>query len=165
MPKAKTSAKDHDPGPQAAGERGEPEATAARHPIKLEKATVRIGTASWTDPTMVEPGVFYPPDATTAEDRLRYYADQFPIVEVDATYYALPTRRLGELWLERTPPDFTFDIKAHALMTAQPSEVKRLPKDIREALPPELADKKRIYGKDLPEELRTAIWDAFKDGI
>ena len=100
MPKAK----DHDPGPQVAGERGEAEAEAARHPIKVEKATVRIGTASWTDPTMVEAGVFYPPDATNAEDRLRFYADQFPIVEVDATYYALPTRRLGELWLERTPP-------------------------------------------------------------
>ncbi|MGH2489172.1 MAG: DUF72 domain-containing protein, partial [Candidatus Limnocylindria bacterium] len=70
---------------------------------------------------MVEPGVFYPPEADNPEERLRYYADQFPIVEVDATYYALPTRRLGELWMERTPPDFTFDIKAHALMTGQPS--------------------------------------------
>jgi uncharacterized protein YecE (DUF72 family) len=158
-------AADHDPGPMVAGERGEAEATAARHPITVEKATVRIGTASWTDPTMVEPGVFYPPDASTAEDRLRYYADQFPIVEVDATYYALPTRRIGELWLERTPPDFTFDIKAHALMTAQPSEVKRLPKEIREELPAELIDKKRIYGKDLPAELRDAIWEMFKDGI
>jgi len=158
-------AKDHDPGPQAAGERGEAEAEAARHPIKVEKATVRIGTASWTDPTMVAPGVFYPPDATNAEDRLRYYADQFPIVEVDATYYALPTRRMGEAWLQRTPPDFTFDIKAHALMTAQPSEVKRLPKEIREELPLELQAKARIYGKDLPEELRTAIWDQFKDGL
>ena len=61
------------------------------------------------------------------------------MVEVDATYYALPTRQMGELWLERTPPDFTFDIKAHALMTGQPSEVKRLPKEIRKELPVELA--------------------------
>src|SRR5262245_66147131 len=114
MPKASATRKDHDPGPQVSAGRGEADAEAARHPLKVERSTVRIGTASWTDPTMVEPGVFYPPDATTAEDRLRYYADQFPIVEVDATYYALPTRRLGELWLERTPPDFTFDIKAHA---------------------------------------------------
>ena len=128
-------------------------------------ATVRIGTASWTDPTMTAPGVFYPPDATNAEDRLRYYADQFPIVEVDATYYALPNRRMGEVWLERTPPDFVFDIKAHALMTGQPSEAKRLPKEIREELPLELADKKRIYGKDLPAELYDAIWDTFLDGL
>jgi uncharacterized protein YecE (DUF72 family) len=127
--------------------------------------TVRIGTASWTDPTMTAPGVFYPPDATTAEDRLRFYADQFPIVEVDATYYALPTRRMGEAWLERTPPDFTFDIKAHALMTGQPSEVKRLPKELREALPAELLDKKRVYGRDLPAEIYDAIWEQFLDAL
>jgi uncharacterized protein YecE (DUF72 family) len=155
----------HDPGPEAAAERGEEHAEAARQPFGLADATVRIGTASWTDPTMTAPGVFYPQDATTAEDRLRFYADQFPIVEVDATYYALPTRRMGEAWLERTPPEFTFDIKAHALMTGQPSEVKRLPKEIREALPVELADKKRIYGKDLPAELYDAIWEQFLDGL
>jgi len=155
----------HDPGPETAAERGEEHATAARQPFGLAEATVRIGTASWTDPTMTAPGVFYPPDATTAEDRLRFYADQFPIVEVDATYYALPTRRMGEAWLERTPPEFTFDIKAHALMTGQPSEVKRLPKDIREELPVELVDKKRIYGKDLPAELYDAIWEQFLDGL
>jgi uncharacterized protein YecE (DUF72 family) len=126
---------------------------------------VRIGTASWTDPTMTAPGVFYPPDATTAEDRLRFYADQFPIVEVDATYYALPNRRMGEVWLERTPPDFTFDIKAHALMTGQPSEVKRLPKELREELPVEVLDKKRVYGRDLPAEIYDAIWEQFLDAL
>ena len=133
----------HDPGPEVANERAEAHAAAAREPLTVERATVRIGTASWTDPTMTAPGVFYPPDATTAEDRLVYYANQFPIVEVDATYYALPARRTGELWLERTPPDFTFDIKAHALMTGQPSEVKRLPKAIREELPIELLEDRK----------------------
>jgi uncharacterized protein YecE (DUF72 family) len=155
----------HDPGPELAAERGEAHAVAARRPFDISGGTVRIGTASWTDPTMTAPGVFYPPDATTAEDRLRYYADQFPIVEVDATYYALPNRHMGEVWLERTPPDFTFDIKAHALMTGQPSEVKRLPKEIREELPAELLDKKRIYGKDLPAEIHDAIWEQFLDAL
>jgi uncharacterized protein YecE (DUF72 family) len=156
---------EHDPGPELAGERGEEHATAGRQPLRVADGTVRIGTASWTDPTMTAAGVFYPPDASTAEDRLRYYADQFPIVEVDATYYALPNRRMGELWLERTPPEFTFDIKAHALMTGQPSEVKRLPKEIREELPLELVDRKRIYGKDLPAELYDAIWEQFLDAL
>jgi uncharacterized protein YecE (DUF72 family) len=155
----------HDPGPEISAERGEKVAEAARHPLKVGGSTVRIGTASWTDPTMTAPGVFFPPDATTAEDRLVYYADQFPVVEVDATYYALPARRMGELWLERTPPDFTFDIKAHALMTGQPSEVKRLPKEIREELPIELQDKGRIYAKDLPGGVRDAIWAQFLDGV
>lgn len=156
---------DHDPGADAAAKLAEPIQDAAQHPLHIGDASVRIGTASWTDPTMTRPGVFYPSGTDTAEERLRYYASLFPVVEVDATYYALPTRQMGELWLERTPPEFTFDIKGHALMTGQPSEVKRLPKEIRQELPIELQDKKRIYGKDLPAELRDAIWDAFRDGI
>jgi hypothetical protein len=107
----KRAGKEHDPGPELSAKRGEAQADAARHPLTVEQAIVRLGTASWTDPTMVAPGVFYPREADTPEERLRFYADQFPIVEVDATYYALPTRRQGELWMERTPPDFTFDIK------------------------------------------------------
>jgi len=160
-----TQERPHDPGPELAGKRGEALAAAPRSPLQIGGASVRIGTASWTDPTMTAPGVFYPPDAATAEDRLVYYANQFPLVEVDATYYALPARRTGELWHERTPPDFTFDIKAHALMTGQPSEVKRLPKDLRESLPAELLDQKRVYARDLPGEIEDEIWARFLDGI
>lgn len=156
----------HDPGPEAAAGRAEAVELAAAKPLALaDGGEVRIGTASWTDPTMTARGVFYPDGADTAEERLVFYASRFPVVEVDATYYALPTRRMGELWLERTPPDFTFDIKAHALMTGQPSEVKRLPKEIRDELPPELHEKRRIYGKDLPAELYDAVWEQFRDGI
>jgi uncharacterized protein YecE (DUF72 family) len=155
----------HDPGPDVASQRGEAHAEAAREPLRIGGASVRIGTASWTDPTMTAPGVFYPPDAGTAEDRLVYYANQFPLVEVDATYYALPARRTAELWLERTPPDFTFDIKAHALMTGQPSEISRLPKDIRESLPAEIGERKRVYARDLPAEVVDEIWARFADGI
>src|SRR5918996_1899308 len=165
MPRLVSMAATHDPGPELAAQRGEEHVDASRHPFSIGEGTVRIGTASWTDPTMTAPGVFYPPDASTAEDRLRFYADQFPIVEVDATYYALPSRRMGEAWLERTPPDFTFDIKAHALMTGQPSEVKRLPKDLREELPAEILDRKRVYARDLPKEIEDEIWARFLDGI
>ena len=72
---------------------------------------------------------------------------------------------MGEAWRERTPPDFTFDVKAHALMTGQPSEVKRLPKELREELPAELLDKKRVYGRDLPAEIYDAIWEQFLDAL
>jgi uncharacterized protein YecE (DUF72 family) len=114
---------------------------------------------------MTAAGVFYPRDADTAEERLQYYASRFPVVEVDATYYALPSRRTSELWVERTPPDFTFDVKAHALLTGQPTETRRLPKAIREALPPDLAAKSRIYAKDLPDELADEVWGQFADGL
>src|SRR4029453_4169147 len=118
-----------------------------------------------TDPTMTASGVFYPQGADSAEERLQYYASRFPLVEVDATYYSLPARRTSELWVERTPPDFTFDIKAHALMTGQPTETKRLPKDLRAALPDEIAEKTRIYAKDLPDGLRDDVWAWFADGL
>jgi uncharacterized protein YecE (DUF72 family) len=157
----------HDPGASAAARRIEalPEDVAAEPLRSPSGGSIRIGTASWTDPTMTAKGVFYPDAAETAEERLAYYASRFPIVEVDATYYALPSRRTAELWVERTPPDFTFDIKAHALMTGQPTEVKRLPKALRAALPAELVEKTRIYAKDLPDELRDEIWSWFIDGI
>ncbi|MFN2483894.1 MAG: DUF72 domain-containing protein [Candidatus Limnocylindria bacterium] len=156
----------HDPGPEAAHERAAEAGDRPATPIELPDAgPVRIGTASWTDPTMTAPGVFYPVDATTAEARLQYYASQFPLVEVDSTYYALPARRTAELWHERTPPHFTFDVKAHALMTGQPSEVARLPKALREELPAEVQDKKRVYGEDLPDEIYDAMWDEFRDAL
>ena len=156
----------HDPGADTARERLENIEEAAVEPIALPGAgPIRVGTASWTDPTMTAAGVFYPQGADSAEDRLSFYASRFPLVEVDATYYSLPVRRTSELWVERTPPDFTFDIKAHALMTGQPTETKRLPKDLRTALPAELAEKPRIYAKDLPEELKGAVWEWFLDGL
>jgi uncharacterized protein YecE (DUF72 family) len=106
---------------------------------------------------MTAPGVFYPRGADTAEQRLGFYAGTFPIVEIDATYYALPSARVAEAWVDRTPPDFVFDAKAHALMTGQPTETKRLPKELRAALPAELAAKPRLYARDLPAELRDEV--------
>ncbi len=135
------------------------------HPLIRDAHEIRIGTASWTDPTMTRSGVFYPRGTSSAEDRLRYYAEQFSTVEVDATYYSLPDRSNAELWTERTPSDFVFHVKAHALMTGQPTEVARLPEGLVEALPADVASKKRIYAKDLPADLETAVWDYFIDAL
>jgi uncharacterized protein YecE (DUF72 family) len=155
----------HDPGAEAAQRRADETGEAARSPIRVGKGKVRTGTASWTDPTMTAPGVFYPTGASSAEERLRYYASQFPLVEVDATYYALPYKRMAEAWVERTPKDFVFDIKAHALMTGQPTEVARLPKAIRDDLPDALKEKSRIYRKDLPAELLDAVYVQFREAM
>jgi uncharacterized protein YecE (DUF72 family) len=157
---------DHDPGADRAAEAGAWAADAGREAVALSTGgRIVVGTASWTDPTMTAPGVFYPQGAESAEERLAFYASQFALVEVDATYYALPSRRVAELWRERTPPDFTFDIKAHALMTGQPTETKRLPKAIREALPEDVLAKPRVYAKDLPAEVMDAVWFGFADAL
>jgi uncharacterized protein YecE (DUF72 family) len=153
----------HDPGWREAARRVE--TLGAGPPIHLPEGEIRVGVASWTDPTMTRPGVFYPRGVTTPEERLRHYADRFPLVEVDATYYALPRAETAQRWVERTPPGFVFDLKAHALMTGQPSEPKRLPPPIREALSSELAQRPRLYARDLPPAVLDEIWSTFRRGI
>src|SRR3712207_7888622 len=96
-----------------------------------------------------------------AEDGIR----DIGVTGVQTCALPISSRRTSELWVERTPPDFTFDIKANALMTGQPTETRRLPKDLRTALPAELQEKTRIYAKDLPDELRGAAWEWFVDGV
>ena len=94
-----------------------------------------VGTASWTDPTLVKSDIFYPPALKTAEERLRFYAAQFNTVEVDASYYALVSERNAELWAERTPPGFVFNIKAFAMLTQHPVDTARLPAALKAILP------------------------------
>jgi uncharacterized protein YecE (DUF72 family) len=124
---------------------------------------IRVGISSWTEPTLVKAGTFYPKEATTAEERLRFYAQRFPIVEVDSTFYALPNPETARLWVERTPKDFTFHAKAFALLTQHPSPAARLPKDIRERLQPKAGA--NVYFKDLGARDRELIWDRFREGL
>jgi uncharacterized protein YecE (DUF72 family) len=151
----------HHPGPAAARQRIE---QISDPPTLIQSpggGVIRFGTAGWTDPTLTVPGVFYPDDARTAESRLRYYASRFPLVEIDSTYYALPTEKTASLWATRTPRGFVFDVKANALMTGHMTETSRLPKSLRDALPPELASKRRISASSLPDELRDEVWRMF----
>jgi uncharacterized protein YecE (DUF72 family) len=128
-------------------------------------ARIRIGTCSWTDPSLIQAGTFYPPEARTAEARLSYYASQFDIVEIDSSYYAMPSRRNATLWVERTPEGFTFDIKAFRLFTGHPTQPQALPADIRGSLPAPLAQKKHLYYRDLPDELLGHLWGRFDDAL
>jgi probable DNA metabolism protein len=156
----------HDPGAFEARQR---EQRVAHHaPLGLVSpngCSVRLGVAGWTDPSLIEAGVFYPDDATTPEARLRYYASKFSLVEVDATYYALPTRQLAQRWVQRTPTSFMFDIKAHALMTGHGTEVHRLPGWISEAVPARLRAAKRIFPGVLPAEIIDEVWRRFLDAL
>src|SRR4051794_10728046 len=93
---------------------------------------VLTGTASWTDPTLIKCKCFYPPEAKTPEDRLRFYASQFPVVEVDSTFYALPSFNNSVLWVNRTPDDFIFDVKLFRTLTTHQTPLKALPAKIRE---------------------------------
>ncbi|WP_324785727.1 DUF72 domain-containing protein [Streptomyces sp. H51] len=87
---------------------------------------ILVGTCSWTDRALVGSG-WYPAGRRDAEGRLRYYAERFPVVEVDSAYYALPAARNSRLWAERTPEGFVFDVKAFSLLTGHPTRDSAMP--------------------------------------
>ncbi|RLK25144.1 uncharacterized protein YecE (DUF72 family) [Micromonospora sp. M71_S20] len=116
---------------------------------------IKVGTASWTDRTLLDSG-WYPQTADTPEKRLAYYARQFPLVEVDATYYSPPAERTARLWAERTPAGFTFNVKAFSLLTGHPTRVGALYKDLR----PDTG-KKNLYPDDLPPQAYEEVWTRF----
>src|SRR5438045_1309714 len=126
---------------------------------------ILVGTASWTDNSLLKSGGFYPPEVNTPEDRLRYYASLFPLVEVDSSYYAMPTARNARLWAERTPERFTFDVKAFRLFTTHQTPPEALPKDIQSTLPPLNHRKRNYYYHDVPPEARDELWARFRQAL
>lgn len=122
-------------------------------------ANILVGTASWTDKTLIACGRFYPPQCRTAEQRLHFYAQQFPLVEVDSSYYAMPTPQVTQLWAQRTPAGFTFNVKAFRLFTGHQTQPAVLPRDIQRALGDDAP--RLLYYEDLPVELREELWRQF----
>ncbi len=118
-----------------------------------------MGTASWTDKTLLESG-WYPSDVTTPAERLAYYAAQFPVVEVDSTYYSPPAERTAQLWAQRTPEGFTFNVKAFSLLTHHPTRLSAIHKDLR----PDL-DKRNVYQRDLDPKVVEQVWERFLDAL
>jgi uncharacterized protein YecE (DUF72 family) len=86
-------------------------------------------------------------------------------VEVDASFYALPSERNAQLWAERTPDHFVFNVKAFGLMTQHAVNTKSLPEAIRDMLPEEAAAKSRVYPRDLPRDALDAVWDMFAGAL
>ncbi|MCH7484269.1 MAG: DUF72 domain-containing protein [Chloroflexi bacterium] len=126
---------------------------------------ILVGSCSWADKTLIDSGWYPLAAAKSPEERLRYYADHFPIVEVDSTYYAIPHARNAELWVERTPDEFTFDVKAYALFTGHGAAVQAFPKDVKETLPGALRQKRNVYMKDLSPAVGDEMWRRFNETL
>lgn len=120
---------------------------------------ILVGTASWTDKTLLASG-WYPESVDTPERRLNYYAQRFPLVEVDATYYAPPAEQTTQLWADRTPEGFVFNVKAFSLLTGHPTKVSALYKDLR----PE-TDKKNVYPDALSPQAYEDVWTRFLSAL
>ena len=125
--------------------------------------TVLVGTASWTDKTLIASGRFYPPGAKSAEGRLRFYASQLPIVEVDSSYYAIPAPTTAQLWAERTPPGFVMNVKAFRLFTGHQTSPAVLHKDLQVALGGVLPAP--FFYRDAPNELVDELWKRFREAL
>jgi uncharacterized protein YecE (DUF72 family) len=127
--------------------------------------TIRIGTASWSHPALIDSGRFYPLETMSAQERLRFYTTQFPLVEVDASYYAISAPAVARQWAERTPAGFVMNAKAFRLFTGHQTSPKSLPADIAAALPEALRSRSILYYQDVPPELRDTLWSRFRDSL
>jgi uncharacterized protein YecE (DUF72 family) len=130
-----------------------------------DPARVLVGTCSWTDKTLTDDTDWYPRRSMTAEERLKFYASRFPIVEADSTYYFPPSRQLTRSWVERTPSDFTMNVKAYSLLTGHPTKPTSLWRDLRDALPDEVADKRNLYPHHLDDDMLDEVWARFVDAL
>lgn len=88
------------------------------------RAQIRIGTSGFSYPEWKSG--FYPPDLPQKRF-LEHYASRFPAVEIDATFYRMPSAAMLEGWTGRTPPHFRFALKASRRITHQ--ERLRLPSE------------------------------------
>lgn len=106
---------------------------------------------------------WYPAAARNAADRLRYYAARFDTVEVDSSFYGLPTPATARLWAERTPAGFVFHIKAFAMLTRHGVRPQQLPPPLRAEHDLELDTHGRILHP--PQELRAAAFAMFTEAL
>ena len=77
-------------------------------------SNVRVGTSGYNYPEWR--GSFYPEKFATTK-MLAYYAEHFPTVEINYTFYRMPTEKLLAGWAEQTPAHFTFTLKAPRRIT------------------------------------------------
>ena len=134
--------------------------------VRLGSGTdVLVGTCSWADNTLVKDSTWYPKRSMKAAERLAYYASQFPLVEVDSTYYFPPTPELADSWRDRSPAGFTFDVKAWSLLTGHPTFPHSLWEDLQSEVKPEFRDKKNLYGKHLTAAAQNECWLRFRHAL
>jgi uncharacterized protein YecE (DUF72 family) len=133
--------------------------------LRVHGARVLVGTCSWADATLVKETDWYPRKSMKAAERLAYYAARYPIVEVDSTYYFPPTPELAGSWVERTPDDFTMNIKAWSLLTGHPTFPQSLWPDLQEEVRPELRDRRTLYANHLSNDARSEAWDRFRHAL
>ena len=122
-------------------------------------ATVRIGTCSFADEALQKH--FYPKGMPTGRQQLPYYSQHFDTVEIDSTFYRLPSRETVEKWAAWTPDGFVFHFKAFAPITRHPIRLEQLPPELREGLKTDQRD--RV--DRMPRDVRGEVVRLFREAL
>jgi uncharacterized protein YecE (DUF72 family) len=112
---------------------GEPSLFPVDAPVYSDHPRVMIGTSGYSFPDWVGP--FYP-KGTASNQFLPFYARNFPIVEVNVTYYRIPAPKTLEQMQRRTPPGFRFMVKLHGSFTHERQLETQPVQDFHAALAP-----------------------------
>jgi uncharacterized protein YecE (DUF72 family) len=126
-------------------------------PSAEKSGRILVGTASWSDPGFVE---HWYPKGMRAHERLGWYAQQFEMVEVNSTFYAVPDLRMVERWCATTPDQFTFDVKLHQLLSRHSTAAKLLPPELQRRAEIDMKGKVK-----LTPEIEEAVARAFLHSI
>jgi len=124
-----------------------------------------VGASSWSARSLVHDSHWYPRRSMKAAERIAYYTDRFPVVELDATYRFPPTPDLARQWVERTPAGFVIDIQGWTLLTGNATLPDSLWEDLRLEVRPELRDRRRLYLGHLSRDGRVEAWRRFRHAI
>jgi uncharacterized protein YecE (DUF72 family) len=91
----------------------------------------------------------------------------FDVVEVNSSYYAIPDVRNTVRWVERTPPEFIFHVKAYSLLTGHHPRAETVPADLAALLPRTPARTRRgeVEATSFPPEALDRAFALFRDAV
>ena len=122
-------------------------------------ARIRIGTCSFADEALQKH--FYPKGMRTGRQQLPYYSQFFDTVEIDSTFYRLPSSENVAKWAAWTPDGFVFHFKAFAPITRHPIRLEQLPEELREGLQTDARD--RV--ERMPRDVRGEVVRLFREAL
>lgn len=121
---------------------------------------ILVGTAGWADRDLIASG-WYPRSVNSPAGRLAYYAERFPLVEVDSSYYAIPAESTVRGWAQASSESaLVLDVKAYSLLTGHRTRAASLPPQLRA-----LTTGDWIAPNRVSPALLEAAWDCFHDGL
>lgn len=128
------------------------------------------GLCSFTDPSLIEGKKFYPPQAKSTREQLKFYSTQFRCIEIDSSNYGIPQAERCLEWVKLTPRGFKFHLKAFGLWTWGTCLYNSIPSSIRSDALFELSsvskkNERTISLYNLNQTEHSSLWKIFNDAV